>query len=77
MLGPVIRGLFPSADRAARTAIHLCTAPELADTTGAYYKGMRPRSPRVPREDTVADALWAESVRRTGVDLPVAGGAGP
>ncbi len=77
LLGPVIRGLFPSADRAARTALHLCTAPELAATSGGYYKGMRLRMPRVPREEETSSALWTESATRTGVGLPGAGATGP
>jgi retinol dehydrogenase-12 len=41
----VMRAFFPSAERAARTALHLCTAPELASVSGQYYRFMRERKP--------------------------------
>ena len=69
LVAPLLRAFFPSPERAARTALHLCTARELEATTGAYYRFMRPKDATVPREEEVSPALWSESARRTGVDF--------
>jgi NAD(P)-dependent dehydrogenase (short-subunit alcohol dehydrogenase family) len=68
LVAPVLQAFFPSADRAARTAIHLCTAPELETSTGGYWRFMKAKAATVPREDEIGTALWAESAVRTGVD---------
>lgn len=57
----VMRYFFPSAARAARTAIYLAASPEVARATGAYYKGLRPRRPRLPDEARIGPALFALS----------------
>ena len=44
MAWPMIKYLFPSADRAARTAVMLATDPELADHSGGYYRSMKHRA---------------------------------
>ncbi|MBW2726004.1 MAG: SDR family oxidoreductase, partial [Deltaproteobacteria bacterium] len=40
---PMIKYLFPSADRAARTAVMLAEDPELAAASGGYYRSMKLR----------------------------------
>lgn len=73
LVAPLLHAFFPGADRAARTAVHLCAAPELASRSGEYWRFMKPKPATAPRESEIAPALWAESVRRTGVDLPAVG----
>ncbi|MGH0035259.1 MAG: SDR family NAD(P)-dependent oxidoreductase [Myxococcota bacterium] len=70
LVAPLLHAFFPSADRAARTAVHLCRAPDLENHSGEYWRFMKPKPPTAPRESEVGPALWAESVRRTGVDHP-------
>lgn len=58
---------FPSPERAARTAVHVATAPELAGVTGRYFKFGKPVAPRIDRRDaTVGTRLWQMSERYTG-----------
>lgn len=64
----MMRAFFPAPARAARTAIWLCTAPELAHRSGGYFRFGRERAPRVPDEATVAPALLARSVELTHLD---------
>ncbi len=77
LVGPLLRTFFPSPARAARTAMHLCVAPERAETSGEYYRFMKAKEPKVPDEDTIAPALWTESAKRTGADFTGAGGRTP
>jgi NAD(P)-dependent dehydrogenase (short-subunit alcohol dehydrogenase family) len=70
LVSPLLHAFFPSADRAARTAVHLCVSPELASHTGEYWRFMKAKPPTVPQEAEIGPALWAESARRTGVDHP-------
>ena len=70
LVGPLIRGLFPSAERAARTAVQLAGAPEVGAETGGYYKFGTRRPPRVDaRQPDLAARLFAWSARVTGADL--------
>lgn len=57
----VMRYFFPSAARAARTAIYLAASPEVATATGAYYKGLYPRRPRLADEARIGPRLFALS----------------
>jgi NAD(P)-dependent dehydrogenase (short-subunit alcohol dehydrogenase family) len=67
---PMIRYLFPSAARAARTAVWVATDPALARDTGGYYRSMKRREqPLKDRNPELSSGLWQESVRLTGVDL--------
>lgn len=70
-LGKLVMAPFPTAARAARMAIHLAGAPEVANVTGAYYRFGAVREPRVAKDEReVARRLWEASVRYTGVDFP-------
>ncbi|MCZ6463577.1 MAG: SDR family oxidoreductase [Proteobacteria bacterium] len=70
LLAPLIRGLFPSPERAARTALHLAGNPELETTSGAYYKFMKRRIPKVRSDEPeFGKQLWERSAAMTGVDL--------
>jgi NAD(P)-dependent dehydrogenase (short-subunit alcohol dehydrogenase family) len=69
LAGPLIRLLFPSPARAARTALLLATEPALAAATGGYYRSGK-RRPRVLDFDpATSDRLWQRSVELTGADL--------
>jgi NAD(P)-dependent dehydrogenase (short-subunit alcohol dehydrogenase family) len=71
---PMIRYLFPSAARAARTCLLVATHPELADETGGYWRSRKRRLRPLTKPDAaLAEGLWQESVRLTGVDLATPG----
>jgi NAD(P)-dependent dehydrogenase (short-subunit alcohol dehydrogenase family) len=67
---PMIRYLFPSAARAARTCLLIATDPALETSTGGYWRSRKRRDRPLPNpEPELAAGLWRESVRLTGVDL--------
>lgn len=67
----MIKYLFPSPRRAARTALCLATSAEVAHESGSYYKFGTRRAPRADATDEeLARRLWEISVRMTGVDFP-------
>jgi NAD(P)-dependent dehydrogenase (short-subunit alcohol dehydrogenase family) len=70
LASPMIRYLFPSPARAARTALRVATAPELATESGGYYRSMKRREQPLRSPDAaLADALWKEAARLTGTDF--------
>jgi len=69
LAGPLIKRLFPSADRAARTALILATDPELAEATGGYYRSRKRRTRPLPFDPVTSEQLWRWSTERAGVDL--------
>jgi NAD(P)-dependent dehydrogenase (short-subunit alcohol dehydrogenase family) len=70
----LINLLFPSADKAARTAVWLASAPELDGDTGGYFKACAKRTPRIHGGDpSVGNRLWEVSASMTGVDFPDGG----
>ena len=68
LLTLVMRHGFPEADWAARTAVWLAAAPDLARSSGAYYKYGRQRPVEI--DPSVGERLWQISARMTGVDWP-------
>ena len=66
---PIIRRLFPSADRAARTALMLATDPSLERATGGYYRSGRKRERPLALDAELFDRLWRTSAELTRVDL--------
>lgn len=69
LLAPVIRDLFPSPEKAARTALQVAAAPAFAWRTGEYWRFGRERPPSLGRDpDTTGARLWEISARRCGVD---------
>jgi NAD(P)-dependent dehydrogenase (short-subunit alcohol dehydrogenase family) len=67
---PMIRYLFPSAARAARTCLMVATDPALETSSGGYWRSLKRRERPLKNPDPVlAAGLWRESVRLTGVDL--------
>jgi NAD(P)-dependent dehydrogenase (short-subunit alcohol dehydrogenase family) len=68
---PMIRYLFPSAARAARTCLLVATDPALETSSGGYWRSRARRERPLEQPDPELSAgLWRESVRLTGVDLP-------
>ncbi len=68
---PMIRYLFPSAARAARSCLLIATDPALATSTGGYWRSRKRRERPLEKPDPeLAAGLWRESVRLTRVDLP-------
>lgn len=66
-----IMGLtFPSASRAARTAIHLASSPEMEGINGGYFRFMKRKEPKLGGGQPLGAILWEKSVRLTGVDYP-------
>ncbi len=67
----LIKRIFPSPDRAAATAMHLCAAGGTGELNGTYWRFMAPQQPRFDRRRPwLGEALWRISAERTGVDWP-------
>jgi NAD(P)-dependent dehydrogenase (short-subunit alcohol dehydrogenase family) len=64
----LIAGLRRTPAAGADPVLHLCTAPELAQVSGAYFADRHARPPgRHARRDDDARTLWAASARLTGL----------
>jgi NAD(P)-dependent dehydrogenase (short-subunit alcohol dehydrogenase family) len=69
IVAPLIRHLFPSAERAARTALMLATDPALEAATGGYYRSGKRRERPLAFDSETSERLWRISAERTRVDL--------
>ena len=68
VLGVLRRFAFIPAEEGARHVVRLVASPELSGTTGQYFEQDRAVSPsRLARDDAVAQRLWEESERLTGL----------
>ncbi len=71
---PMIRYLFPSAARAARTCLKVASDPALGTSTGGYWRSLvRRERPLKHPDPALAEGLWRQSVRLTKLepaDLP-------
>lgn len=68
---PMIRHLFPSAARAARTCLGVATDPALETASGGYWRSGKRRDRPLARPDAaLSEGLWRASVQLTGVDFP-------
>jgi NAD(P)-dependent dehydrogenase (short-subunit alcohol dehydrogenase family) len=57
-----------SAERGAKTIIHLAASPDGANTSGGYFIDSRVAMPsRAAQDDTAARRLWGESARLAGL----------
>ena len=65
-VGPLIRGLFPSGERAARTTLRVACAPELEGKSGGYYRSMKRRKGPLGLDAEVRDRLWEETLSLCG-----------
>jgi NAD(P)-dependent dehydrogenase (short-subunit alcohol dehydrogenase family) len=64
----IIQLTFPTAARAARTAIYLASSPEVAGVTGKYFRFMKTKEPRLSSGADFHARLWEISARLTGAD---------
>jgi NAD(P)-dependent dehydrogenase (short-subunit alcohol dehydrogenase family) len=58
ILKVVMRLAFPSAEKAARTALFLASSQEVEGVSGRYYKGCKERRPRISADPAVGRKLW-------------------
>ncbi len=69
LAGPMIKSLFPSADRAARTAMMLATDPALGNASGGYYRSMKRRSDPLAFDPVLCEGLWKVAEDATGAQF--------
>lgn len=70
LVGPLIRGFFPSAARAARTAVRVATDPALERSTGGYWRSNKRREKPLDFDPALSRALWEKSLALAGIDEP-------
>jgi len=69
LVQPVASLFLRTPEQGARTSIYLCTAPELAGTTGLYFADEKPKKPsRQARDDEAAERLWNLSAEMVGLE---------
>ncbi|WP_194869404.1 SDR family oxidoreductase [Myxococcus sp. AB025B] len=62
---------FLSPAGGARTSIYLATSPDVEKVSGKYFVRSKKRKPSAAaRDDALAEQLWRESARLTGVSTP-------
>src|SRR5262245_34854030 len=66
LVGPVIRALFPSPERAARLAIELAASGTLGAKSGGYWRFGKLRDPSTGRDPSLPARLWERSEQLTG-----------
>lgn len=72
----LIKRIFPSPERAAATAMHLCAAANTQKLNGTYWRFMAPQQPRFDRRRPwLGETLWRISAERTGADWPAPAGS--
>jgi NAD(P)-dependent dehydrogenase (short-subunit alcohol dehydrogenase family) len=67
LIGPLIRSLFPSAERAARTALWVASDPHLASASGGYYRSLARRDEPLAFDPEVSRRLWQASLELNGM----------
>lgn len=70
LIGPLIRGFFPSAARAARTALILATDPALEAETGGYWRSRKRRDQPLDFDPALSRGLWERSLALCGIAEP-------
>ena len=70
LVGPLIRALFPSPERAARLAIELAASDAHAAGTGEYWRFGKARVPGTGKDPSLAARLWERSEAITGTRPP-------
>jgi NAD(P)-dependent dehydrogenase (short-subunit alcohol dehydrogenase family) len=70
LVGPLIRGFFPSAARAARTAVRVATDPALERSTGGYWRSNKRREKPLDFDPALSRALWEKSLALAGIEEP-------
>jgi NAD(P)-dependent dehydrogenase (short-subunit alcohol dehydrogenase family) len=68
LIHPLTRFFLRTPEDGARTSIHLCTSPELAETSGLYFANEKPKTPsKLAQDDTLAEQLWLRSAEMVGL----------
>jgi len=68
LLFTFMRPFLLTAEKGARTSIHVASAPGLAGVTGRYFKDSREATPSAAaRDEAAARGLWEASARLTGM----------
>lgn len=65
---PMIQKLFPSARRAARTALMVATDPDLAEISGQYYRSLKLRAKPLEFDAELSERLWQLSLALCGIE---------
>jgi NAD(P)-dependent dehydrogenase (short-subunit alcohol dehydrogenase family) len=68
LAGPLIRRLFPSPARAARTALAVATDPALEDASGGYYRSQKRRKKPLDFDSETSGRLWQASLDLCGME---------
>ena len=66
---PMIKYLFPSAARAARTAMRVATDPGLEGSSGGYYRSLKHRENPLDFDAQLSEGLWQIGAELTGARL--------
>jgi NAD(P)-dependent dehydrogenase (short-subunit alcohol dehydrogenase family) len=69
LVSPLIRHLFPSASRSARTALLVATAPELEGASGGYYRSRKRREKPLDFDPETSRRLWQTSLELCGMEI--------
>ncbi len=64
----IIQLTFPAPARAARTAIHLASSPEVEGVSGKYFRFMKMKEPKLKSGPDFHGRLWEISASMTGAD---------
>ena len=64
----MIKYLFPSAARGARTAVRVATDPVLAAATGGYYRALKHRPNPLDEDRALSAGLFEKSIEMTGLE---------
>ncbi len=64
----IIQLTFPTAARAARTAIYLASSPEVEGVSGKYFRFMKMKEPKLKSGPDFHGRLWEISASMTGAD---------
>jgi len=68
VIHPFTKLFLRSPEDGAKTSIHLCMSPEVADVSGTYFQNEKPRRPTdLALDDDAAERLWQMSAEM--VDL--------
>jgi len=68
LLFTLLRPFLHTAEKGARTSIHVASAPALESVTGRYFKDARQATPSAAaRDEGAARALWDRSAALTGM----------
>ncbi|MBN2160533.1 MAG: SDR family NAD(P)-dependent oxidoreductase [Spirochaetes bacterium] len=64
----IIQLTFPAPARAARTAIHLASSPDVSGVSGKYFRFMKMKEPKLSSGADFHSRLWEISASLTGAD---------